>query len=133
MVNLIWHFITNAILSLLFSVLLLAIVNAVLFLCVRANLRQIKFALRMRHLLRAAAPDALFECHQRKVSAVRYSHITDEDEYIHIYTANYLSPLAWNNGRLVTTELRRRANLEFWIGATLLLLVVAPLLAATAW
>lgn len=131
--NLIWHFIVNVVLSLLFSIGALAAVNAVLLISGRVNPRQVKFAITMRHVLHTATSDAIFECQGREVSAIRYNYDTDQDQIIHIYTANYASPLSWHGGRLVTTELRRRANMEIAIGMALLLLVITPLCAACAW
>jgi len=131
--NLIWHFIVNFVLSLLFSIGILAAVNAVLLLSGRANPRQVKAALTIRHVLQRAAPDALFECQGREVSVIGYDYDTDQDQATYIYRANYASPLAWHGGRLVTAELRRRADMEIAIGMALLLLVMAPLCAACAW
>lgn len=131
--NLIWHFIVNAVLSLLFSIGALAAVNVILILSGRVNPRQVKFAMTIRRVLQKAAPNVIFECQGRQVSTISYNYETDQDEATHIYTANYVSPLAWRRGRLVTAELRRRAAMEIAIGVTILLLVIAPLCAAFAW
>jgi hypothetical protein len=131
--NVIWHFIVNAVLSLLFSIGVLAVVNAILLLSGRANPRQVRFALRIRRALQKAVPDVMFECQGRRVSTIRYNYETDRDEATHVYTANYVSPLAWRSGRLITAEVRRRATMEIAISASILLFIIAPLCAACAW
>jgi hypothetical protein len=129
----VWHFIANAVLSLLFSIGVLAAVNAILILSGRANPRQLRFAMTIRRMLQKAAPNAIFECRGRQVFTVRYNYEADQDEATRIYTANYVSPLAWNGSRIVTAQLRRRATMEVAFEVALMLLVITPLCAVCIW
>lgn len=127
------HFIENVALSVLLSIAFFLGVNLILLLAARGGARALWLTFRIRRSLRNAPPETMLECHGRSVSVLRYDRATDQESSVAVYTAPYVSPLAWSTGPRTVKSLRGRADIELAFTAALLLLLTIPLFAAGLW